>query len=364
MTEIARAPRPLLFSDAFTFLAVGGAAVVVPLSLGMYVRMNAVWSMTGPLATFLWLALILPHYTSSYQLLYWDRRSEILSSPSFFFAGVLVPLAVAVLLLLAYVDPSLPTMAALLHALFLLSGWHYAKQAYGATLALSAAKRVPLSQDEKDALRANLLALAAVIFIMPNLRGDPFAYEYLTYRPLGFPAWVGVAGLVVLAATAVRLVLAFAPRLREGRRVSRIAGASFLSIYAWGLPLILFPNVFHAFRDVPFVAALHSLQYLVFVLALRLSREPESPRAPAPWLTVGLSLLAVVAVGDVVARIIPNWLDRTMVYDRAALGVGFFFSASTLFVNIHHFFIDSVVWRGDNHEFREMIADRAVGEPA
>lgn len=43
----------------------------------------------------------------------------------------------------------------------------------------------------------------------------------------------------------------------------------------------------------------------------------------------------------------------------AALGVGFFFSASTLFVNIHHFFIDSVVWRGDNAEFREMIAAKA-----
>lgn len=357
----ARAPRPLLFSDAFTFLAVGGAALIVPLSLGMYVRMNAVWSMTGPLATFLWLALILPHYTSSYQLLYWDRRDEILRSPAFFFAGVLVPLAVAVLLMLAYVDPSLPTMAALLHALFLLSGWHYAKQAYGATLALSAAKRDPLTQPEKDALRTNLLTLAAVIFIMPNTRGNLFAYEYLTYRPLGLPPWVAALSLVVLGATAIRLALAFAPRWKEGRGLSRLAVASFLSIYAWGLPLILYPNVFHAFRDVPFVAALHSLQYLVFVLALRLNREAPPERPAAPWLVVGASLAAMIVVGDVLARILPNWLDRVMIYDRAALGAGFFFSASTLFVNIHHFFIDSVVWRGDNHEFRELIAERAAG---
>ncbi|HXT00581.1 MAG TPA: hypothetical protein VN915_07895 [Elusimicrobiota bacterium] len=356
-----RAPRPLLVSDAFTFLAVGGAAVVVPLSLGLYVRTNAVWSMTGPLATFLWLALILPHYTSSYQLLYWDRRAEILRSPSFFLAGVLVPLATAVLLMLVYIDRPLLTMAALLHILFLLSGWHYAKQAYGATLALSAAKRSPLSRPEKDALRANLLALAAVIFIMPNTRGNLFAYEYLTYHPLGLPLWVAVLGLGALTATFVRLALVFAPRLKSGAGLSWIAVASFLSIYAWGVPLILYPNVFHAFRDVPFVAALHSLQYMVFVLALRLNREPESPRAPAPWLAVGASLLAVIVVGDVLARILPNWLDRVMVYDRAALGVGFFFSASTLFVNIHHFFIDSVVWRGDNHEFREMIAGKAAG---
>jgi hypothetical protein len=357
-------PRPFLHSDALTFLAVGGAALIVPLSLGMYVRLGAVWSMTGPLATFLWLALILPHYTSSYQLLYWDRRAEILRSPSFFLAGVVVPLAVAFFLALSYVAPALPTMAALLHALFLLSGWHYAKQAYGATLALSAARREPLSQAEKDALRINLLMLAAVIFIMPNTRGGFFAYEYLTYRPLGLPPWFAALSLVALGATAVRLVWAFVPRCKEGRGLSWTAVASFLSIYAWGLPLILYPNVFHAFRDVPFVAALHSLQYLVFVLALRLSREPESPPARAPWLTVALSLLAAVAAGDVLARMLPNWLDRVMIYDRAALGAGFFFSASTLFVNIHHFFIDSVVWRGDNREFREMIAAKAVGEPA
>jgi len=359
-----RSPRPFLHSDALTFLAVGGAAVIVPLSLSMYVRMGATWSMTGPLATFLWLFLVLPHYTSSYQLLYWDRRDEILRSPSLFFAGVLVPLAVAVLLMIAFIGSSLPTLAALLHALFLLSGWHYAKQAYGATLALSAANRSPLSQTEKDALRVNLLTLAAVIFIMPNTRGDLFAYEYLTYHPLGLPLWFAALSLVALGATAIRLALAFAPRWKDGRGLSWTAAASFLSIYAWGLPLILFPNVFHAFRDVPFVAALHSLQYLVFVLALRLSREPESPKAAAPWLTVGLSLLAVVFAGDLLARVLPNWLDRVMVYDRAALGAGFFFSASTLFVNIHHFFIDSVVWRGDNQEFKELVAARAVGETA
>ena len=252
MTEAARTPRPLLISDAFDFLAVGGASLIVPLSLGLYVKLNATWSMTGPLATLLWLALILPHYTSSYQLLYWDRREKIFREPSYFFAAVLVPVAAAGLLAAVYLGRPLLTLAGLLHMLFFLSGWHYAKQAYGATLALSAAKNRALSLPEKSAIRVSLLTLAAVSFVIPNTQGS-FPYEGAYYRSLGFPSWFGTLCLCALAATMVKLVLVFRRRARDGPGIPWTAAAAFLSIYAWGFPLIFYPQIFHAFRDVPFV---------------------------------------------------------------------------------------------------------------
>ena len=364
MIEVARTPRPLLFSDAFDFLAVGGASLIVPLSLGLYVKLNATWNMTGPLATLLWLALILPHYTSSYQLLYWDRRGKIFREPSYFFAAVLVPVAAAGLLTAVYFNRPLLTMAGLLHMLFFLSGWHYAKQAYGATVALSAAKSRALSMAEKSAIRINLLALAVVSFVIPNTLGS-FPYEGVYYHSLGFPSWFGTFCLCALAATMGGLALALRRRLREGPGIPWVAAAAFLSIYAWGFPLIFYPQIFHAFRDVPFVAALHSLQYLVFVMSLRLSRRPAvfSGALPgvSPLIGVALSLLAVVIFGDVLARLLPQWLDRALTYDRAALGAGFFVFAAAFFINIHHYFIDSVIWRGDNHEFRALITEKSLG---
>ena len=41
---------------------------------------------------------------------------------------------------------------------------------------------------------------------------------------------------------------------------------------------------------------------------------------------------------------------------QVALGPTPYFAALTTFVNIHHFFMDSVVWRRDNPETRYLVA--------
>lgn len=352
------AARPLLWSDAFDFFGVGGASLAVPLALAFALRGGAYhggdW-LFGP-SQAAWFLLILPHYTSSYQLLYWDYARDITQRLGHFLAAVAVPVGCAAALGCVFSGRPIVPLSWLVHGLFFLSGWHYAKQAYGCALALSAAKGLPIPRPAALAARVNLLALSAWSFVGPNVQDRVFPYGGLAYRSLGLPPWTSwLCGLAVAGSA-----LALAALLR--RRPPFLACAAFLSFYAWAAPLVAFPRIFHAFRDVPFVAALHSLQYLTFVVSLRLARAPE-PRGFSldefrPRLGLLASFVAVAALGHALFILLPRWADAALAYDRAALGATFFASAAALFVNVHHYFIDSVVWRG-NPELRALVVAKA-----
>lgn len=354
--------RPFLFSQAFDFAAVGGASLALPLFLAFVFRGGTYhggdW-LFGP-SRILWFTLVLPHYTSSYQLLYWDYARDITRRAGHFAAAVGVPAACAALLALIYLGRPLVPLAWMIQALFFLSGWHYAGQAYGCGAVLAAAKGAPLTREESAAARAHLLSLAVLSFVAPNRHELMFPYGGRLYASLGLPEWTVVLSALAWAVSGGALG---ALLLRRRARLPWLSVAALLSFYCWALPLVFFPNIFHAFRDVPFVAALHSLQYLVFVASLRLSKTPAPsgfsvedvlPRAKEAALFVGAA-----ALGQAAFVLLPRWADAHLIYDRIALGAGFFAAAAAVFVNIHHYCIDAVVWR-KNPDVRALARAKAV----
>lgn len=93
------------------------------------------------------------------------------------------------------------------------------------------------------------------------------------------------------------------------------------------------------------------------------AREREGP----PWFetaaTTRLAALAASALGLgwLLFHGAPSLLDDLLVRrhapaSQAALGPTPYFAALYTFVNIHHFFMDSVVWRRDNPETRYLFA--------
>jgi hypothetical protein len=113
------------------------------------------------------------------------------------------------------------------------------------------------------------------------------------------------------------------------------------------------------------VPALHSVQYLYFVWLLKgnEAREREGP----PWFEVSarvrLGILAASAVllGWVLFHVAPAALDDILVprhprSSEAALGPTPYFAAIFAFVNIHHYFMDYVIWRRENPQTRYLFA--------
>jgi hypothetical protein len=111
------------------------------------------------------------------------------------------------------------------------------------------------------------------------------------------------------------------------------------------------------------IPALHSLQYLYFVGLMRRNqaREREGP----PWFEtsararLGLLAVSALALGWVLFHGAPALLDGALVPRRerfSPLGPTPYFAAIYTFVNIHHFLMDSVIWRRDNPETRYLTS--------
>jgi hypothetical protein len=92
----------------------------------------------------------------------------------------------------------------------------------------------------------------------------------------------------------------------------------------------------------------HSLQYLAIVARLERNRSSGSTK---PWLRVLAFYLSCVVVGYFGFWLLPEWLNGFSVFQADALSVAAVSTFSIwVFINIHHYFIDNVIWRKENPE--------------
>jgi len=120
----------------------------------------------------------------------------------------------------------------------------------------------------------------------------------------------------------------------------------FIALYVWWMPET---------RQFEFYFLLtpmfHSLQYLAFVYKMedtRLRAEPHR-ELKATVLVTGL-----VMAGWLAFEMVPNTLD-TALGTFGAWHMFFFFTAAMLFINVHHYFIDNVLWRFKDPEVRAYL---------
>jgi hypothetical protein len=115
------------------------------------------------------------------------------------------------------------------------------------------------------------------------------------------------------------------------------------------------------------------LQYLYFVGLLRGNAALEQAGPPSFKGSVGrdLSVLAVSAagLGWLLLRGAPAGLDAALVPATSpglaaldAVGPTPWLAAFTAVVNIHHYFMDSVIWRREHTETRHLLADVSTRE--
>jgi hypothetical protein len=110
------------------------------------------------------------------------------------------------------------------------------------------------------------------------------------------------------------------------------------------------------------IPALHSIQYFYFVWLMKRNEARASAGPPTFGrpVSVRLGVLAVsaLALGWLLFRGAPTFLDDAFVSRARALrtmdplGETPFFAAFFVFVNVHHYFMDHVIWRRENPDTR------------
>ena len=307
-----------------------------------------------------------PHFAVTYLLFYKNVRARAFGDAfsagqrvRYLVAGVLVPVALAIWLVWALRTGSARSLGLAIQLMFLLVGWHYVKQGFGVLSVLSARRGARYSALERRALLAHCFAGWAYAWANPASPSIESEEKGVIYWSLARPVLLEHATGMLFVLSSATLAGVLVRKWRRERRVPPLAALTGLlvSIWAWSVyssadPLLLY-----------MIPALHSLQYLYFVwlLSRNQARAAEQPPFFGPPAHRHLLFLAVSALGLgwLLFHAAPELLDgaRRMAQRRAHetvgdLGITPYFAAFFVFVNLHHYFMDNVIWRRENPDTR------------
>ncbi len=366
--------RAYLISPLADFMLAGGLSLIVFFLLFIFYRPQDEtyamrYAVTASLMSFLAFFINDPHFISSYLLLYRNYRQRLEHVRGhrelyarYLIAGVAVPFLLACLMLWALIGnhPALISYAIL--SMFFFVGWHYAKQAFGVFMILSGIKGIYYGRWQRRILLFNAYFVWAFYWLVASITipgvetgaETVWGVEYITYHFLTIPDQTKplISG-VVLFFLAVSVIIIVWEKTSPRPSVSGLTG--YLSMYYF----ILFSG-FHPMWVLiyPFF---HSLQYLMFVYAYKRGEfgirttgvatpEDIGKAGQELWLFTGLALLG----GILLFAALPTTLEYL---SQQALGRFVPFTAAIIvFINIHHYFIDNVLWRKENAEVRRYFS--------
>ena len=227
-------------------------------------------------------------------------------------------------------------------------GWHYTKQVFGCMMVYAFYDGYALTQAQRDLTKRALLTIWVMNFVHTNIGGSQNAFSQFRYYSLDLPDVAAPLSLALVGGGFV--AVAYKVFYANYRERGAIPGVNmlvpFVALYIWWLPQT---------RQYEFYFLLtpmfHSLQYLAFVYKMEDTRlrSEQHREVKATLLVIG-----IVLAGWLAFEFVPNTLDNALGTFNA-WQMFFFFTAAMLFINIHHYFIDNVLWRFRDPEVRAYL---------
>ena len=234
-------------------------------------------------------------------------------------------------------------LACLLITQTISSGHHYIMQAFGVALSCGEKQGYRLAVKPKQVLLLSLYSL----WLMNLLSGYTF-FSMLntgsfTFHPTKFPeplVWASYA-LASISLIAVFVAIIFPALRRQTKFPPFLALVPIISIWAWLQP---FSQPFgFQFWVVPLA---HGAQYLHFSYSVETNGFDERFRSVTKLKSRCIHFLILFSITVFLGYAFFMWIPRTL--DNAKLisaAPNFFFLSAFVFISIHHYILDSVVWR-------------------
>jgi len=307
-----------------------------------------------------------PHFSVTYLLFYRRVRERLFSAElplaqrlRYFFAGFVAPAALLLWAGWALWVRSAAALGAMTQLMFLLVGWHYVKQGFGVVTVLSARRGTRYGLAERRCLLLHCFAGWAYAWASPFDPGRLVEEKGIVYTTWAQPHWLEPLTRASFFASALVLVVMLAKKWRRERGLPLAPLIGLLcSVWLWTVysgvdPLFMY-----------LIPALHSVQYLYFVWLLKRGQArahegpPEFGRPVA--LVLGTWAAGAFGLGLLLFHLLPSGLDAAFTDARAArltdLGPTPYFAALFTFVNLHHYFMDFVIWRREHAETQYLRA--------
>ena len=336
-------PRDRYFVSApLDALAIGGASVLVYALFRLRPAMASSPSVASLAATLVWVCNY-PHFAATNYRLYHSRSARA----QYPLTSYATPLLMIAAVIGCYMSPT--AVAPLFVKLYLLwSPYHFSGQTLGITMVY--ARRAGFVID--GWLRRSLTAFIFLTFAVQNAWAEvgrhvnPFyGVEYPT---LGVPVWLPQTLTklmwLALAATIAQLVWKV---VSGGARVPLIVVLPAFTQYVW---FVATPAGQFSYM-VPFF---HSLQYLLIAWNVQLKEGlAERHQSPSPryvWSESSRWMAINIAGGYALFWALPHLgghLGRPLAFSTAVMLAA---------IQVHHFFVDGVIWRLRNPAARSPLS--------
>lgn len=361
-----------LFHPMIDFLCLGGGSLIV---MGLFVLMEPSRELlVGVAAAALLLSHVLnhPHFANSYQIFYRNFGRKLMGPDygpvlrlRYLVAGVLVPCTLFLFFAVCLVLDDARMLGLGGNLMLFLVGWHYVKQGYGMLIVDSVLKRRFFSERDKKILLANAYACWILYWLLANWLISEVTLKGVTYYSFAIPTAAVYAAVALVAVTTVAALTVLARKCVQEGLTAPINGvvAYLVTLYAWVLygrldPLLLL-----------LVPAFHSLQYLIVVWRFQLNYESsradghdKTGRGRLAHFVPSITLLrfaVFVGAGIVLGYIgfwgAPEMLQSLMPYDRDIFGAALYLFLFWIFINVHHYFLDNVMWRRENPDTKNYL---------
>ncbi len=326
------------------------------------------------LATTLGIAYFInyPHFAFSYQIFYEGFGRKVFGPDNdaalrmrYIFAGIVSPVALTAFFAYGLISGDVRMLGLGANLMIFLVGWHYVKQGYGMLMVDAALKRQYFDASEKKLLLVNSYAVWVLSWLWTNVVLSERVLWGIHYYMFHVPDTVLAIALCVAVATSAATLMMLVKKWRANDAGLPINGvvAYVVSLYLWVLLARL--NVL----TLLIVPALHSLQYLVVVARYQINRERdrndvfEQPRLAILNRLFGgnlrLRLAGFAALGVILGYLgfwgVPEFLQAVVPYEEVVFGPGLFMFMLWVLINVHHYFLDNVMWRSQNRDVRKYL---------
>jgi hypothetical protein len=298
-----------------------------------------------------WVATFInmPHFMASYRLVYRSREMILKHK----WASIYVPAILVVYILFAIWEaqysPALVIVLISVASAYL--AWHYTGQVWGMMASFAYLDGTGFDKTERFLIRTSLRILLV------------WHVTWFLYTQLKNPTWVRPAYVLVSAGTAIALVLGAVGLAKMRRRTGKLppprALVAWLALFVWYAVMARDP------KAIFWIQIAHALQYLAFPIRVEINRTAAAPAHGPARVALHMAAygVALLVISYIVAQVVPGTAMGIIadVYGeepgRAAPIL------MLMFINIHHYFTDGVIWKISNPEVRKELFAHVQREP-
>jgi hypothetical protein len=342
-------PRASVISPVVDLLCVGGLSLIFFIPLLLSGRRDLLLIGVGAQA---WLATLInmPHFMASYRLVYRSRESILRHKWASIYIPAILFAYIVVALWQAQQSSFMVVILVSVSSAYL--AWHYTGQIWGMMASYAYLEGTSFERRERFLIRTGLRILLA------------WHVTWFLYTQLRNPSPIRPIFYLISAGTVVAFALGLAGIVMMRRRTGKLpplrALVAWVSIFVWYAVIARDPKALF------WIQIAHAVQYLAFPLRVEINNTTRRSPSPAKFALHMLLYAAILlAVSLVIAMVVPG---------HAMDAVANIFGEEPgkaapililMFINIHHYFTDGVIWHISNPEVRrELFAHVASSKPA